>query len=332
MDIMNIESLSPNITGYRAADVINYLRATRGPLSTTEDRKRIGIIFEGGSLRGVISCCQALALCEFVNPSQFSHVSGSSSGALNSVYFCTSELEVAFSIYYDNATDKRCTNIWNYPNILNVDWLLDTYIFGEKRFSQSKLIYFPGEIFMSITDMSTGDARHYKVDKSDLVTLRKVMKATAYSPLLTNSYQIIDGNRYGDGASSDAIPYDFALNSGCEMVVCLLTRPPTFRRKPSWTRTLFEHFRLMGNEKAFLKTYYQRNLAYNDLLERLYVTGERCVPTLVIHPANDTEAPGNVGNSREIVKRQGEQAFERARKQLAELFTGTLLEERRSHP
>src|SRR5258708_2975115 len=60
---------------------------------------RMGVIFEGGALRGVVSAGYGLALSRFIDSERLFSIYGASSGALNAIYFASDQLEVALKIY-----------------------------------------------------------------------------------------------------------------------------------------------------------------------------------------------------------------------------------------
>jgi predicted patatin/cPLA2 family phospholipase len=287
------------------------------------ERTRMAVVFEGGALRGVISCGFAMALEEFVSPPSFPILAGASSGALNEIYFACSMSKTALDIYAENATDRRCTNIWNFPNILNVDWLLDEWIFKGRMFDFEKINKSQSDIFISLSNLNDGSAKYANARGLDIDTLNKVLKATAYSPLLTNARQQIWGEPYGDGLVSAPIPYDKAVVEGATHVICLLTRPPSYRKQSRFLFSLAERLRLLGHTKEYLRAYFRRHLIYNSLLERLYVTHQNIVPTLVLHPANSDEAPGNIGNDPQAVRAFGLGAYNNAKSVFEEILSGT---------
>jgi len=282
---------------------------------------RPAIIFEGGALRGVLSCGYGVALNETsLNPDSFS-LYGSSSGALNSIYFACRQLRDGLSIYADNATDKSCLNLWNFPNILNVDWLVDEWIFGKKAFDYKKIQKFPNKILISLTNLSDGEVFFFNAQGAKYDDLRKAMKATSYAPLLSNGYQVIDGNKYGDGAIGCAIPYDRAVRDGCTHIICLLTRPNGYRKggKGSFTRFI-RSLRLAHHTQEYRKAYAESERSYNRLLDKLYGSAPLPVPTMVICPNGSGQTPGNIESDPIKIREFGEQAYQLAKHQLTTLF------------
>lgn len=271
---------------------------------------RMGIIFEGGALRGVVSAGYGLALSSLIDEDSLFSIYGSSSGALNAIYFASGHLEVALKIYEENATDPRCTNIWKFPNVLNPDWLVDEWMFGERRFDLDRIISGNPDIWISLTDLDTGLPHYFNAKGADPVLLRQAMKATAYAPLVSNGFQVIEGGRYGDGAISDAIPYDKAIANGCTHLICLLTRPAEYRKHHTALSKVLETVRLMNHTKQLRDAYFARDVEYSALLERIYVSGgAQNVPTLIVHPDSAAETPGNLESRPGVIAEKGRLAF-----------------------
>lgn len=283
---------------------------------------RMGVIFEGGALRGVVSAGYGLALSKFVDADKLFSLYGSSSGALNAIYFASGHLETALKIYEENATDPRCTNIWKFPNVLNPDWLIDEWMFGARKFDIDRINSLAPDIWLTLTDLDTGRPHYFNAKGADPVLLRQAMKATAYAPLVSNRFQVIEGRRYGDGAISDAIPYDKAVADGCTHLICLLTRPAEYRKYHNALSWTLETLRLLNQTRELRDAYFARDIDYSALLDRIYVSGgPQNVPTLIVHPGSAAEAPGNLESRARVVGEKGRVAFTSALQALQSQFS-----------
>jgi len=282
---------------------------------------KVGMIFEGGALRGVMSWAYSAALAEFIDPHAFARLYGSSSGALNAVYFLSGMSDIALSIYVENATDKKCTNMLKFPNVLDVDWLIDTWIFGAKKFPVEKILGNPIPITITLTRLLDGKPGYFDSATATGHTLNQAMKATCYTPLLSNGSQTIDGVVYGDGAIADAIPYDRALADGCTHIICLLTRPRGYRKnRNGFLSGLFSRLRLSHHTRDYRAAFIHSEADYNALLDRLHGGKDLPVPTLVVSPADRTEVPGNIETRPEVIEKHGVAAFQGLKSQLANAF------------
>ena len=287
---------------------------------------RMGVIFEGGALRGVVSAGYGLALSSLVDADKLFSIYGASSGALNAIYFASGHLEIALKIYEENATDPRCTNIWKFPNVLNPDWLVDEWMFGQRKFDLDRINSVAPDIWLTLTDLDTGRPHYFNAKGADPVLLRQAMKATAYAPLVSNGFQVIEGKRYGDGAISDAIPYDKAIGDGCTHLICLLTRPAEYRKHHTALSKALETLRLLNHTKKLRDAYFARDVEYSALLERIYVSGApQNVPTLIVHPDSAAEVPGNLESRPKVIGEKGLSAFANALQALRGQFSAERL-------
>lgn len=305
---MTVERVTPNLTAHYNSEMMSaikfFLKEGNWPIGV-----KIGIIFEGGALRGVLSCGYGLALTEYIKPTSVYSIYGSSSGALNAIYYADQSLDVGLKIYAENATDKMCTNIAKFPNVLNPDWLVDEWLFGKRSFDVRNVVNGEQNIWLSLTNMLDGSPRYFNARGANIEELRKAMKATCYAPLLCNKVQYFDGVPFGDGATSDAIPYDKAISDGCTHIICLLTRPPEYRKRHTWLAKALETLRLAHLPAAYRKAYFERDRTYSALLDRLYLgEGGLRVPTWIVHPAAKDEAPGNVETNPDVIWAKGQQA------------------------
>src|SRR5437868_15405392 len=78
------------------------------------DDRKIGLIVEGGAMRGVISCAALQALEELGMTAAFDEVYGASAGAVNAAYFLAGQAAYATSIYYQKINNTRfIRRIWH---------------------------------------------------------------------------------------------------------------------------------------------------------------------------------------------------------------------------
>jgi len=316
---MRTERLSPNLTAIDfpavQTEIASYLKQ-----GTWSAGVKMGVIFEGGALRGVVSAGYGLAVSRYINAGSVFSLYGASSGGLNAIYYASDALEVALKIYEENATDPMCTNLWKFPNILNPDWLVDEWMFKNRRFDLDKINNRKPSVWLSLTDLDTGLPHYFNVKGSDPSLVRQAMKATAYAPLVSNGYQIIEGHRYGDGAISDAIPYEKARRDGCTHLICLLTRPPDYRKQHGFLSRGLETARLLHHTKSLREAWFARDVEYSQLLDRLYVSGDDTIPTLILHPAARTDVPGNLESRARVVAEMGGRAYKSALSALEDQF------------
>ena len=137
---------------------------------------------------------------------------------------------------------------------------------------------FPGEVEAVVTNMDTGKAEYLPVPKRD--EHFELLQATCALPFLFPVYHI-NGKPYMDGGAADAIPYDHAVEKGCDRVVVILTRERSYIRKQESLQPLIDRF--YRKYPKFCDTMRRRADDYNACRGRLFRL-EREGKVLIIAP------------------------------------------------
>lgn len=99
-----------------------------------------------------------------------------------------------------------------------------------------------------------------------------VLQASCALPLMFPVYHI-DGHEYLDGGVADAIPFERALQEGCDRVIVVLTRPRDFQRKPDRALKLVEW--KYRKYPEFCQAMKDRAQRYNECRKRLFQLEEQ---------------------------------------------------------
>jgi len=232
------------------------------------DDRKLGLIVEGGAMRGVISCAALMALEELGMTEVFDEVYGGSAGAVNAAYFLAGQAAYATSLYYQKINNTRFLRRFWHRKIVDIDDLFDSIIAGDRPLRIYKVLASRSQFFVTIADACTGEAfiGHAQSSRTPLLTL---LKASTAMPLLYNGLVSIEGRSCFDGALINPIPILEAIESGCTDLLILLTRPASFRDcMPSRIeRQIFDLRCAHGNAQlisAFCNTYIREN-AVRDL-------------------------------------------------------------------
>jgi len=232
------------------------------------DDRKLGLIVEGGAMRGVISCAALMALEELGMTEVFDEVYGGSAGAVNAAYFLAGQAAYATSLYYQKINNTRFLRRFWHRKIVDIDDLFDSIIAGDRPLRIDKVLASRSQFFVTIADACTGEAflGHAQSSRTPLLTL---LKASSAMPLLYNGLVSIEGRSCFDGALINPIPILEAIESGCTDLLILLTRPASFRDcMPSRIeRQIFDLRCAHGNARlmsAFCNTYIREN-AVRDL-------------------------------------------------------------------
>ena len=236
------------------------------------DGRKIGLIVEGGGMRGVISCAALMAIEELGMTEVFDEVYGASSGAVNAAYFLARQAAYATAIYYQKINNTRfIRRVWR-RQIVDIDDLFDSVIARERALCVEKVIASRSRLFITIADASTGQA-FLGLAQSSTTPLLTLLKASAAIPLLYNRLVNVDGRECLDGALINPVPVMEAIESGCTDLLVLLTRPASFRdRAPSLIeRRLFEMRCARGNAQlmdAYVRAHERENMLRDIVLGR----------------------------------------------------------------
>jgi len=232
------------------------------------DDRKLGLIVEGGAMRGVISCAALMALEELGMTEVFDEVYGGSAGAVNAAYVLAGQAAYATSLYYQKINNTRFLRRFWHRKIVDIDDLFDSIIAGDRPLRIDKVLASRSQFFVTIADACTGEAflGHAQSSRTPLLTL---LKASSAMPLLYNGLVSIEGRTCFDGALINPIPILEAIESGCTDLLILLTRPASFRDcMPSRIeRQIFDLRCAHGNARlmsAFCNTYIREN-AVRDL-------------------------------------------------------------------
>lgn len=192
----------------------------------------IGIIDVGGGLRGIYGAGIAdRCLQEKIH---FDRCYGVSAGSANLITFLADQPDRLFH-FYTNYSFRR--DYMSFHNLFTTGSYVDLdYVYGvlsdedgEDPLDFRKAVASGVPLTIVATDAETGkpvyfDMKDMKQDHYDFI------KASSCVPVFNKPY-MIEGHPYYDGAISDPIPLQKAMDDGCDKVVLVLTRPRDFYRK-----------------------------------------------------------------------------------------------------
>lgn len=234
-----------------------------------QDKYKLGLVIEGGAMRGVISAGM-LAGLEYLGLLRvFDVVYGASAGAFNGAYFLAGQAAFGTTIYYENLNTKKFINFWRLfkgQPVIDLEYVLKKILVEEKPLSWPAVIDSPIPLKIVVSSLKLFKSvilSGFK-DKEELFT---ALYATAKMPLLTGGPLELKDDLFLDAGLFQGIPIWAALEDGCTHLLILLTRPKgNFRRKPTlWDRYCFAP--LMNRWREGLRNcYLQVPHAYNKCL------------------------------------------------------------------
>jgi predicted patatin/cPLA2 family phospholipase len=209
---------------------ILYQRRNEGSLpGARTDNYRVGLVVEGGGMRGLISGAMMATLLDRGLEHSFDAIYTFSAGALNSVYFLSGLGWYAVAIYYDHLACRAFFDmgrILRGRSALSLDYAIDVVVEATRPLDYTAVLASPIELHIvasSIREVKPRVFSHF-ASKADL---KMVLKATCCIPLAAGAPIAYDGDRFLDGGVLLAHPVLPALEDGCTHILAVRTRGDT---------------------------------------------------------------------------------------------------------
>jgi predicted patatin/cPLA2 family phospholipase len=260
-----------------------------------KDNFKIGLVIEGGGMRGVVGASMATALHYLGLVNAFDAVYGSSAGALAGSLFVTHNMPLGPTIYYEDLVRKEFINLLNVFSsqkpIMSLDYLMKDILQGEKALNWEYLI--ESKIRLNIVVSSISKRKLLSVNdyktKEELFTL---LKASATIPFVAGSPVKYKDDLLFDASIYGPIPFLSAINDGCTHVLVLLTRPQGVQNgEASFIEKYYFAPKLKKLNPGLEIDYLQRSIAYYKNLEFLYnenqyVNNSPCIYSVFLSKEN----------------------------------------------
>lgn len=196
---------------------------------------------------------------------------GSSAGIANGVSYVSRQKGRALDMAMTYTADKRYMGIRHLLNPKNRSYYNIPFVFEEIPNSLNVFDFDTfgscgSEAYACLTNMNTAQAEYKRVEPTDKAFATLV--ATCALPLLFQPV-VIDGVPYMDGGIADSVPVDFALSSGCERVLCVLTRERDYRKSEK-DASLSVAAAVYRKYPRFAELLKRRNALYNETREHLF--------------------------------------------------------------
>lgn len=230
---------------------------------------KTALVLEGGASRALFGVGVTDILLQHKIVTDM--IVGSSAGIANGISYAAGQYGRARDIAVRYSCDPRYMGARHLFNRKNRSFYNISFVFDEipnqlcpfdyESFSRSRC-----KAFACVTNMRTGKAEYLPVTADD--HRWQVIVASCALPILFEPVEI-DGEPYMDGGIADSVPVDFALQAGCERVLCILTRERGYQKK--------EKDRMLNIASQFYRQYpvfaallKERNLRYNQARAHLY--------------------------------------------------------------
>ena len=185
---------------------------------------KIGLVLEGGGMRGLFSAGVLDALLELKELS-VNGIVGVSSGALFGVNYVSKQKERAVRYNKKYADDKRYMGLHSWittGKAVNKDFAFYVLpckldVFDNETFKKAKT-----DFYVVMTNVESGKPEYVLIE--DAFAQMEYLRATSALPFASKIIEI-NGKKYLDGGISDSIPIDFCESLGYDKIIAVLTRP-----------------------------------------------------------------------------------------------------------
>ena len=190
---------------------------------------------------------------------------GISAGSANIASYCAGQKGRNYSFYTEYSQRKEYMSLSNLikdGSYIDMDYLYGTLTNsdGENPLDYEALASNPMDYFIVATNAETGKAKYFS--KEDLAQDDyEPLKASCSIPVVCKPC-VIDDVPYFDGAASDPVPVQTALNMGYEKIVLILSRPVEQKRVATGDETMAVNILFKYPEAA--KAFANRSKKYNE--------------------------------------------------------------------
>lgn len=264
--------------------------------TSRSDGARIGLVVEGGGMRGVISGAMVAALENMGMSNAFDAVYGASAGAMAAAFFVSGNASAGATVYYEEINNRRFVNPWRLLStkpVLDLDFLVYDIFDGKVPLDFDRIISSQTKLCVVATEVKEARKQVFS-DFSSKASILESLKASASNPLITGSPVIIDGRGYWDAILSESIPIQSAVEDGCTHYVILRSRPVNEKRSATGKiEASLAKFLMKGHGSRALEAYCSKDRAYEQELTQIGELGEE---SLVVAPTPGTKVSQTSAN------------------------------------
>ncbi len=189
-----------------------------------KDGLKIGLVVQGGGMRGSFGGGVALELTRLGLNDHFDDIYASSSGCNTAAYMLSGQTSLGVSIYEDDLSGFRFIRPWRagFGKAMNLDYLIDFLTSKHKPLDLKKVRNSKTTIKMYVTDYDSGHLDYFTNHQN--IDLLSAIKASCAFPNFFPPVEIL-GKRYFDGNIATILPIEQAIQDGCTDILVIATVP-----------------------------------------------------------------------------------------------------------
>lgn len=276
---------------------------------------KLGITMEGGASRTVFSCGVAdCFLEENIMPDYFIGVSAGIAFGISYLSKQKGRNKILAEKYMSDKRymgarylfDKNMKSFYNIP-----------FVFKEVPqkllpFDYEAFAAFPGEVEAAVTNIHTGKAEYLTVPRDD--TNFDAIVASCSLPVLFQPVKI--GKQYYlDGGVADSIPYQRAMEKGCDKNIVILTRERDYIKTTDHSIKVAS--KIYRKYPKFVEAMQNRAGSYNECMKQLF-QAEKEGKVFVIAP-EDTYGTGRTESDPKKLNKLYEEGYYQAKESISAL-------------
>jgi predicted patatin/cPLA2 family phospholipase len=231
---------------------------------------QIGLVLEGGGMRGVYSA----GVMEYFLEQElfFPYVIGVSAGACNAASYLSKQKGRNKKVNIDFINDHRYLswrNYYKYRELFGMNFIFDEIPNRLVPFDYDAFYSNESEFVIGTTDCYSGDPVYYKRNdyKQQLLPL---LKASSSLPFIAAEVEY-SGKKLLDGGISEPIPIRQAERDGYQKNLVILTQNESYRKQPSrfhfFVEKKYRHY------PKLVEALKNRHIHYNETVE--YIEKQR---------------------------------------------------------
>lgn len=258
----------PQKTAYHAV-AEEMWEALRRRAAGAAEGPAMGMVVQGGGMRGIYCMGVLAALEEMGFTACFDHIAGASAGALTAAHFITGQARYGVETYVRHLSNRRFVHLLRVRKPLDVDYLLNKVVREVRPFNLSALVQASTTLHIALTDTRDASA-HYVTNRTAGIDLWEAFRATAAAPILYNRFVRVGDRWCVDGSLSDPLPLRRVVECGCRYILVILNKPLWYRSRPvrAPLRTLAA-LKTRHYSPALKQALFGENLALNRTLALL---------------------------------------------------------------
>lgn len=228
---------------------------------------KLGMVFEGGANRTVFSCgVMDVFLEEGLMPDYFI---GVSAGIAYGVSYLSAQKGRNLELMEKYMADKRYMGARHLFNRSEKAYYNTKFVFEQVPnellpFDYDAFARYEGKVEAAVTNLHTGKAEYLEVPRGR--DMRDTLVASCSLPILFQPVKI-GKHYYLDGGIADSVPYEHALEEGCDKLIVVLTRARGYVKNQEKAIKLTNH--LYKKYPKVVEALNLRAQRYNECMKQL---------------------------------------------------------------